>query len=55
MQSLAAWDTTKARTQEFVTLATQEGWDPASAKFNDLYGKQAKEEPNDPNVFKLER
>lgn len=55
VQKLAAWDTTKSRAGEFVALAQKEGWDPAIAKFNDLYGKQAKEEPNDPNVFKLDR
>jgi len=55
VQKLAAWDTTKAKSEEFVALAAKEGWDPAIAKFNELYGKQAKEDPNDPNVFKLDR
>jgi hypothetical protein len=55
LQRLAAWDATKSKTEEFVALASKEGWDPAVAKFNDLYGKQAKEDPNDPNVFKLDR
>jgi len=54
-QKLAAWDTTRNKAQEFVALASKEGWEPAAAKFNELYGKQAKEDPNDPNVFKLDR
>ena len=54
LQKLAAWDTTRARAEEFVVLASQEDWDPAIAKFNELYGKQAKQDPNDPNVFKLD-
>ena len=55
VQKLAAWDAAKGKAQEFVALAQKEGWDPAIAKFNDLYGGQAKEDPNDPNVFKLDR
>ncbi len=55
VQKLAAWDTTQGKAQEFLALAQKEGWEPAVAKFNDLYGKQAKEDPNDPNVFKLDR
>jgi hypothetical protein len=54
LQQLAAWDTTRSRAEELVALASQEGWDPAVAKFNDLYGKQAKKDPNDPNIFKLD-
>jgi hypothetical protein len=55
VQKLAAWDTAKSKAEEFVALAQKEGWDPAVAKFNELYGKQAKKDPNDPNVFKLDR
>jgi hypothetical protein len=54
-QKVAAWDTTRSKAQEFVALASKEGWEPAIAKFNALYGKQAKEDPNDPNVFKIDR
>ena len=32
----------------------KDGWDKAVAQFNKLYGKQAKADPNDPNVFKLD-
>ncbi len=55
VQKLAAWDTTGTRAQEFLALATKEGWDQAIAQFNRLYGEQAKADPNDPNVFKLEQ
>jgi hypothetical protein len=54
LQKLAAWDTTRAKAEEFVALASKDGWEPAISKFNDLYGKQAKEDPNDPNVFRLD-
>jgi len=51
----AAWETTQQRANEFVSLAKQDGWDAAVAEFNTLYGEQAKSEPNDPNVFKLDQ
>ena len=53
-RALAAWDTTRAKAEEFMALATKDGWDQAVAQFNKLYGQQAKAEPNDPNVFKLD-
>jgi hypothetical protein len=53
LQKLAAWDATRSKAEEFVALASKDGWEPAVARFNDLYGKQAKEDPNDPNVFML--
>ncbi|MEN6425777.1 MAG: hypothetical protein ABFE13_10465 [Phycisphaerales bacterium] len=55
LRALAAWDTTRARAEEFLTLATKDGWDKAVTQFNTLYGAQAKADPNDPNVFKLDR
>ncbi|MDI6448347.1 hypothetical protein [Anaerobaca lacustris] len=54
LRKLAAWDATKARAQEFVALAAQDGWDDAVTKYNELYGEQAKEDPNDPDVFELQ-
>jgi hypothetical protein len=54
VKKLAVRDEVKAKAQEFVGLVGEEGWDGAMAKFNEVYGKQLKEEPNDPNVFKLE-
>ena len=32
----------------------KDGWDKAVAEFNKLYGKQAKADPNDPNVFRVD-
>ncbi len=55
LQTLAAWDTTGAKAAEFMAMAVKDGWDPAVAQFNKLYGEQAKADPNDPNVFRLDR
>ncbi len=55
LQTLAAWDTARIRAEEFVALAAQDGWDKAVTQFNKLYGEQAKADPNDPNVFRLDR
>jgi hypothetical protein len=52
---LAAWDTTRNKAEEFVAMAAKDDWDSAVASFNELYGEQAKAEPNDPNVFKLDQ
>lgn len=49
-----AWETTKAKAEEFKALAGKDGWDKAVAEFNKLYGKQAKADPNDPNVFRVD-
>lgn len=38
-----------------MALAKADGWDKAIAQFNELYGEQAKADPNDPNVFALDR
>jgi len=54
VQALAAWNTTKGKAEEFMALATKDGWDKAVAHFNTLYGKQAKADPNDPNVFRVD-
>jgi hypothetical protein len=55
VKALAAWDTTKNRAEEFMALAAKDGWDRAVTQFNQLYGKQAKADPNDPNVFTVDR
>ncbi|MBP8911374.1 MAG: hypothetical protein KBI32_07715 [Phycisphaerae bacterium] len=55
LQTLAAWDTTGAKAAEFMAMATKDGWDSAITQFNKLYGEQAKADPNDPNVFRLDR
>ena len=54
VRTLAAWDATKTKAQELIELATKESWETAVNQFNDLYGEQAKADPNDPNVFELE-
>lgn len=54
VKALAAWDATKSKAEEFMALATKDGWDKAVAQFNQLYGKQAKADPNDPNVFRVD-
>ena len=58
LRLLAAWDKAKAKAQEFVELSVKDandGWNKAVTKFNDLYGKQLKKDPNDPNVFRTDR
>jgi hypothetical protein len=54
VKALAAWDTTKSKAEEFMALAVKDGWDKAVAQFNKLYGQQAKADPNDPNVFRVD-
>jgi hypothetical protein len=54
LRKLAAWDVTKTRAQEFIATATKDGWDSAVNQYNELYGAQAKEDPNDPNVFEVQ-
>jgi len=54
VRALAAWETTKAKAEEFKALASKDGWDKAVTEFNKLYGKQAKADPNDPNVFRVD-
>jgi len=54
LKKLAAIDTTKTKAEEFISLAARTSWETALDRFNELYGEQAKEDPNDPNVFKLD-
>ena len=54
LKRLAAMDIAKSKAEEFIDLASKEGWDNALDKFNELYGPQAKQDQNDPNVFKLQ-
>ncbi|MCU0916154.1 MAG: hypothetical protein MUC88_16550 [Planctomycetes bacterium] len=55
VKAVDAWDLTKTRAQEFMALTAKDGWDKAIAQFNQLYGKQAATDPNDPNVFRLDQ
>jgi len=50
LKKLAARDITKSKAEEFIGLAAKDGWDTAIDKFNELYGKQTGQDPNDPNV-----
>jgi hypothetical protein len=54
MKRLTALETTKKRAEEFCDLVRKDGWDNALKKFNELYGRQAAKDPNDPNAFKFE-
>ena len=54
LKKLAAIDTAKVRAEEFIDLAAKTDWQTALNRFNDLYGDQAKDDPNDPNVFVLD-
>jgi len=54
LKKLAAMDTTKSRAEEFIGLATKDGWESAVEKFNELYGQQTKQDESDPNVFELQ-
>jgi len=54
LKRLAAMDIAKSKAEEFIDLASKEGWDNALDKFNELYGPLAKQDQNDPNVFKLQ-
>jgi hypothetical protein len=55
IRALAAWETTKTKAEEFKALASKDGWDKAVTEFNKRYGKQAKADPNDPNVFRVDQ
>lgn len=54
LKTLAAIDTTKTKAEEFIDMAAKTSWETAIDRFNELYGEQAKDDPNDPNVFALD-
>ncbi|MHC4462139.1 MAG: hypothetical protein ACYS30_12025 [Planctomycetota bacterium] len=54
LKKLAAMDTTKSKAEEFISLATKDGWESAIQKFNELYRQQTKQDESDPNVVKLQ-
>ncbi len=54
LKELAAMNTTGSKAEEFVKLAEKDGWDSAINKFNDLYGEQVRNDPNEPNVFRVQ-
>lgn len=51
LNKLAAMDTAKSKAEEFIGLATKDGWDSALGKFNEIYPPKAESEPN---TFTLE-
>lgn len=53
LKRLAAMDITKSKAEEFIALAAKDGWDTAIDKFNELYGKQTSQDPNDPNASEI--
>jgi hypothetical protein len=54
LKRLAAMDTAKRKADEFIELATKDGWDTATDKFNELYGQQKKPDGNDAETFRLQ-
>lgn len=55
LRNLAAMDVAEDRAKELVDMAVKDEWESALGKFNELYGEQARQDPNDdPNVFRSE-
>ena len=54
LKKLAAMNTARAKSKEFVTMAAKDGWESTSDKFNSLYGRQSDQNKGDPNAFKME-
>ena len=54
LKKLAAMDTAKSKAEEFIKQVAKDGWVDAIDKFNKLYGRQAKQDERDPNVFELQ-
>jgi hypothetical protein len=54
LKRLAAMDTAKSKAEEFIGLATKDGWDIAVSKFNELYRRRSSQNESDPNAFRLQ-
>jgi hypothetical protein len=54
LKKLAAMETAKSKTREFIKQVVKDGWEDAIDKFNQLYGQDKKDE-GDPNVFTLQK
>jgi hypothetical protein len=50
LKKLAALETTESRANEFIDLASNEGWENAIKKYNDTYGKNKEQNPDDSNT-----
>lgn len=53
LRKLAAMETAKNKAKEFIDLAAKDGWDSTLDKFNELYGQQTRQDPNDPNTSEV--
>jgi hypothetical protein len=54
LKRLAAMDTAKRKAEEFLELATKDGWDSAVDKFNELYGRQEGQDQSSAETFRLQ-
>jgi hypothetical protein len=54
LKRLSAMNETYGKAEEFVSLATKEGWDIALNKFNELHRQYAKQNEAEPNIFELQ-
>ncbi len=54
LKKLSAMDTTRSKTEEFIGLAAEVGWESAVEKFNKLHGQTEKQNEDDPNTFNLQ-
>jgi hypothetical protein len=54
LKKLAAMDIAKSKAEEFVMLATKEGWDNACRKFNEQYPRRSSQNESEPNAFRLQ-
>ncbi len=49
LKKLAALKTAKSRAEEFIGAVSNGDWQVTADKFNEMYGKETKSDPNDPN------
>ncbi len=54
LKKLEAMETAKSRAEEFIGMVSDEDWQSTVDKFNEMYGKDTQDDPNDPNMPKTE-
>jgi hypothetical protein len=54
LKRLAAMDTARRKAEEFLELATKDGWDRAVNKFNEIYGQQERQDQSSAETFRLQ-
>ena len=54
LKKIAAMETAKNKAEQFTELVAKEGWDSAINKFNELHGKQTKEDEPASETFRLQ-